>query len=173
VVARTSTRSRMIEVSVTAATSAAALSVAFAVALLICVCAFPAEAAPAAPYGGIGATVAQFEAAHATAPGAPPAGTTYYRIDHVRNGRVMDYHVVVGWKSARTATAILARLTGNQLPPDAKLVMPYNGFCATYRSRWLGRVIGLSTIQVSAPTHAWWNGVWAARGHAAQEGCKG
>jgi hypothetical protein len=178
VFARTSTSSRMIVVAGMAAASAAALSVAFAVALLVCVGALAAEAAPAAhrapaPYGGIGATVAQFKAAHATAPGRPPAGTTYYRIDQVRNGRVMDYHVVVGWKSARTTTAILARLSGNQLPRDAKLVMPYNGFCATYRSPWLGRVIGLSSIQVSAPTHAWWNGVWAARGPVAREGCRG
>ena len=92
-----------------------------AVALLIVfVAAWAAEAAPrrtaAMPYGGIGATVVEFNAAHATAPGRPPAGTTHYRIEHVRNGRVMDYHVVVGWKSARTPSAILARLTGHQLP---------------------------------------------------------
>jgi hypothetical protein len=125
------------------------------------------------PYGGIGARVAAFKAAHANSPGRPPAGITYYRIDQVRNGRVADYHVVVGWNPARTPSAILARLTGRQLPSDAKLVMPYNGFCATYRSPWLGRVIGLPTIQVSAPVHAWWNGAWAGRGPASRGGCKG
>ena len=123
-------------------------------------------------YAGIGATVAEFRAAHATTSGRPPAGATYYRIDGIHNGRVVDYHVVVGWKAGRSTSAILARLTG-ELPSDAKLVVPYNGFCATYRSRWLGRVIGLPNIQVSAPTHAWWNGVWAGRGPSPRGGCKG
>lgn len=124
-------------------------------------------------YAGIGATVAAFRAAHATTSGSPPAGATYYRIDRIRNGRVVNYHVVVGWKAGRSTSAILARLTGRELPSDAKLVVPYNGFCATYRSRWLGRVIGLPIIQVSAPTHAWWNGVWAGRGPSPRGGCKG
>ena len=123
-------------------------------------------------YGGIGATIAQFAAAHPNRPGKPSAGTVYYRIDATRNGRVEDYHVVVGWKSKRSTSALLALLTGRELPSDAKLVNPYNGFCATYRSRWLGRVIGLPDIQVAAPEHAWWNGVWAGRGPPGT-GCKG
>ena len=79
-------------------------------------------------YAGIGATVAAFRAAHATTSGSPPAGATYYRIDRIRNGRVVNYHVVVGWKAGRSTSAILARLTGRELPSDAKLVVPYNGF---------------------------------------------
>src|SRR6476620_3659221 len=110
-------------------------------------------------YAGIGATVAEFRAAHATTSGRPPAGAIYYRIEGIRNGRVVGYHVVVGWTAGRSTSALLAALTGRELPSDAKLVVPYNGFCATYRSRWLGRVVGLPNIQVSAPTHAWWNGV--------------
>ena len=124
-------------------------------------------------YAGIGATVADFRAAHATTAGRPPAGATYYRIERIHNGRVAGYHVVVGWTAGRSTSAILARLTGRGLPSDAKLVVPYNGFCATYRSRWLGRVIGLPIIQVSAPTHAWWNGVWTGRGPSPRGGCKG
>jgi hypothetical protein len=41
-------------------------------------------------YAGIGATVADFRAAHATTSGRPPAGATYYRIDRIHNGRVAD-----------------------------------------------------------------------------------
>jgi hypothetical protein len=141
-----------------------------AVAALVTAGASPLQAREPA-YGGIGATIAQFNAAHANSPGKPPVGTTYYRVDGTRNGRVEDYHVVVGWSSKRSTSELLARLTGRELPSDAKLVKPYNGFCAVYRSRWLGRVIGLPTIDVSAPKHAGWNGAWAGRG--AGTGCKG
>ena len=141
------------------------------IAALVAVGASPLQAREPA-YGGIGATIAHFNAAHANRPGKPSAGTVYYRIDTTRNGRVEDYHVVVGWKSKRSTSALLALLTGRELPSDAKLVNPYNGFCATYRSRWLGRVIGLPDIQVAAPEHAWWNGVWAGRGPPGT-GCKG
>ena len=37
-------------------------------------------------YGGIGATVAGFNAAHQNGPGQPPAGITYYRIEDTRAG---------------------------------------------------------------------------------------
>ena len=120
------------------------------IAALVAVAASPLQAREPA-YGGIGATIAQFNAAHPNRPGKPSAGTIYYRIDTTRNGRVEDYHVVVGWKSKRSTSALLARLTGRELPSDAKIVNPYNGFCAMYRSRWLGRVIGLPDIQVAAP----------------------
>ena len=120
-------------------------------------------------YGGVGATIAQFNAAHTNRPGTPPAGTTYYRIERTRNGRVEDYHVVVGWKSKRSTSQLLARLTGQELPSDAKIVKPYNGYCAIYRSRWLARVIGLPYVTVYAPTSGWWNGVWPSLGPA----CRG
>ena len=142
------------------------------IAALVAVGASPLQAREPA-YGGIGATIARFNAARAHGLGKPPAGMTYYRVDGIRNGRVVDYHVVVGWKSGRSTSELLAQLAGLELPSDAKLVVPYNGFCATYRSRWLGRVVGLPTIQVSAPTHAWWNGVWAGRGPTPRAGCKG
>ena len=66
------------------------------IAALVAVGASPLQAREPA-YGGIGATIAHFNAAHANGRGNPPAGTTYYRIDRARNGRVEDYHVVVGW----------------------------------------------------------------------------
>src|SRR5262249_19488605 len=91
-------------------------------------------------YGGIGATVASFDAAHQNGPGHPPAGITYYRVDWARGGRVLGYHVDVGWRSKRSDAVLLERLTGRQLPADARLVKPYNGYCAVYQSRWLGRV---------------------------------
>jgi hypothetical protein len=91
-------------------------------------------------YGGIGATVANFYAANPHGQGKPPAGTTYYRVDRTTGGRVSNYHVVVGWTSKRSASGLLARLT-RELPRDAQLVKPYNGYCAVYRSRWLGKVV--------------------------------
>jgi hypothetical protein len=93
------------------------------------------------PYGGIGATVADFDAANPHGTGIPPAGTTYYRVDQTLDGRVSDYHVVIGWRSRYGAPAVLERLTGHALPTDAYLIKPYNGYCAIYRSRWLGKVL--------------------------------
>jgi len=138
------------------------------VASLVAAGASPLQAREPA-YGGIGATIAHFNAAHANRRGKPPAGTTYYRIDRTRNGRVEDYHVVVGWKSNRSTSGLVARLTGRELPSDAKIVKAYAGDCAIYRSRWLGRVIGLPYITVYASKDTWWNGVWAGLGPA----CKG
>jgi hypothetical protein len=104
-------------------------------------------------YGGIGATVGSFKADHQDAPGKPPKGPTYYRLGKTRRGRVWVYHVTVGWTQKRSASKLLARLTGKQLPADAVAVKPYNGYCAVYRSRWLGRVIGLPYIVVYVPEH--------------------
>jgi len=92
-------------------------------------------------YGGIGATVASFYAANPHGVGRPPAGGSYYRVDDTRSGRVSSYHVVVGAGSAPSAVELLARLTGTELPPDAQLVKHYNGYCAVYRSRWLGKIV--------------------------------
>lgn len=134
-------------------------------------------------YVGIGATVANFYAVNPHGPGKPPAGTTYYRVDSPSSERVTFYHVVVGWTSRRSASGLLARLTGRGLPRDAQLVKPYNGYCAVYRSRWLGKVVfelpqrfgghvhRTGYIIVYAPTRAgakrakvgfWWNGASAS-----------
>jgi hypothetical protein len=111
------------------------------VAATLALGASPLQAQPSPPYGGIGATVARFNAAHQNGYGHPPVGITYYRVDSDRGGRVWAYHVVVGWRSYRSDAVLLERLTGPQLPADAKLVQPYNGYCAVYQSRWVGRVI--------------------------------
>jgi hypothetical protein len=58
--------------------------------------------ASSGPHGGIGATVADFAAAHHDGPGKPPAGTTYYHIDSTRSGRVIGYH---GLSAGPPATA--------------------------------------------------------------------
>jgi hypothetical protein len=113
-------------------------------------------------YGGIGATIANFQAAHRNAAGRPPAGVTYYRMGDTLDGRVVSYHVVVGWKSRRNPSEVLVRLTGSRLPPDAKVVQPYNGSCAVYGSRWLGRVVGAPYVVVYAPAE-WENGAMASR----------
>jgi hypothetical protein len=114
-------------------------------------------------YGGIGATVANFYAANPHGPGKPAPGITYYRVV-TRNGRVYSYHVVVGWKSKRNPAELLPLLSGRDLPPDAKAVKPYNGYCAVYRSSWLGHVTGLPYIILYAPhSTAWWNEAMASR----------
>lgn len=123
-------------------------------------------------YGGIGATLADFSASNPDGPGKPPPGTTYYRIDRAQNGRVLGYHVVIGWPTRYRPYVVLRRLTGRELPSDVRVVKPYNGYCAIYRSRWLSRVAGppgpFLYIVVYAPTRAaakragvgWpWNGV--------------
>lgn len=92
-------------------------------------------------YGGVGASVASFYAANPNGVGEPSAGKTYYKVDATRNGRVISYHVVVRWTAKRQAQVLLARLTGSNLPRDATLVQPYNGYCAIYESRWLGRAV--------------------------------
>ena len=148
---------------------------ALAGAALLAVVAAPVQARTT-PYGGIGATVAGFYAAHPHGTGAPPAGTTYYRIDITRGGRVEAFHVLVGRTSKHSAPGLLARLTGPELPADAKLVRPYNGYCAVYRSRWLGKVLfGLPArlfggrrvhrfgyVIVYAPQRRGWNGAMAS-----------
>jgi hypothetical protein len=109
------------------------------------------------PYGGIGATVANFYASNPHGKGKPPVGTTYYRVGTAEHGRVIQYSVVVGWRSGYRASAILRRLTGRrELPSDAHVVQPYDGYCAIYRSRWLSRVTHLHFpyVIVYAPTRA-------------------
>jgi hypothetical protein len=145
----------------------------------------PLQAGTAA-YGGLGATTARFYAANPHGVGMPPAGKTYYRVDETRKGdvvyhhivrgspgRVSDYHVVVGSPPKRSTSALLARLTGQELPSDAQLVKPYDGYCAVYRSRWLGKVVfglpqrlnggklfrfGYAIVYVNR-NGPWWNGV--------------
>ena len=75
--------------------------------------AFAAEPlqAETASSSGIGATIAGFAAANPNGSGVPAVGTTYFRIDGQRNGRVSNYHVVVGWKSQRSGLGLLARLS--------------------------------------------------------------
>ncbi len=118
--------------------------------------------AETASSSGIGATITRFGAANRNGSGRPPVGATYYRIDGERGGRVSNYHVVVGWKSGqRSGLGLLTRLVRG-LPSDAKAVRPYDGYCAIYRSGWLGKMIGLPYVIVYAPQRYWWNGVSAS-----------
>jgi hypothetical protein len=107
-------------------------------------------------YAGVGATLASFQAVHRNATGHPPAGVTYFRPTLTHNGRVWVYHVVVGWKTKRDPIRVFS-LLARDLPLDAQTVTPYNGYCAVYRSRWLGRVTGLPYIVLYAPHSKWWS----------------
>ena len=70
------------------------------IAALVAVGASPLQAREPA-YGGIGATVAHFNAAHANGRGNPPAGTTYYGL--TEHGTVGSR--ITTWLSAGSRTA--------------------------------------------------------------------
>ena len=97
-------------------------------------------------YGGIGATISHFNAQNPHGSGTPPAGAAYYRIDDPRWGRAVQYHVEFNPQS-KLSTADLKRLmTVGELPADARQIKRWkhgvgNGYCAVYKSRWLGRVL--------------------------------
>ncbi len=55
------------------------------------------------PYGGIGATVANFYAANPHGTGKPSTGMTCYRVGAIQGGRVIGFNVVVGWRSGYRA----------------------------------------------------------------------
>ena len=95
-------------------------------------------------YGGIGAVLSRFDSQNAHGSGTPPLGATYYRIDDLRRGRVAAYHVTLNPQS-KLSTAELKRLvTASELPMDSKQIKGWahpvsgGGYCAVYRSRWLG-----------------------------------
>lgn len=114
-------------------------------------------------YAGVGSTLASFEAAHTNGPGDPPPGVTYFRATVTHDGRVWVYHVVVGWKTKRDPSKVFS-LLARDLPPDASAVKRYDGYCAVYRSGWLGSVTGLPYIVLYAPHGKWWsNGATISR----------
>jgi hypothetical protein len=96
-------------------------------------------------YGGIGAVLSHFEAQNAQGSGTPPLGAAYYRIDDLRGGRVAAYHVALNPQSKLSVTELKRLVTASQLPKDAKQIKGWrhpvsgSGYCAVYRSRWLGR----------------------------------
>ena len=117
----------------------------FVAALTVAFVAAPLQAG--IRYGGIGAVLSHFDAQNAHGSGTPPLGAAYYRIDDLRRGRVAAYHVALNPQS-KLSTAELKRLvTGSELPKDSKQIKGWThplsggGYCAVYRSRWLGRAL--------------------------------
>jgi hypothetical protein len=106
-----------------------------------------APASAQSTFGGIGATVSSFYAQNARTSGKPPIGVAGYRIDDKRAGRVAAYHVVLDVKSKLTDAELRRLVTGRELPVDVKEVQAWqyaeiwHGYCAIYKSRWLGRVL--------------------------------
>jgi hypothetical protein len=115
------------------------------VAAAVACIATPVSAQPT--YGGVGAFASDFDAQNAHGPGRPPLGGAYYRIDDARAGRVAAYHVVLNPKSKLSDVALRRLVTGRELPLDVKPVHGWKyaelwrGYCAIYKSRWLGRVL--------------------------------
>ena len=97
-------------------------------------------------YGGIGASVSRFYGQNARTSGKPPLGVAY-RVDDARAGRVAAYHIVLDAKSKLTNAELRRLVTGRELPVDVKEVQGWKyapiwrGYCAIYKSRWLGRVL--------------------------------
>jgi hypothetical protein len=96
-------------------------------------------------YGGIGAALSRFDAQNAHGSGTPPLGAAHYQVDDVRGGRVAAYHIALNPQS-NLSTAQLKRLvTGSELPTDATHIKGHwnpavgGGYCAIYKSRWVGR----------------------------------
>jgi hypothetical protein len=116
----------------------------FVATAALCVAA-PVSAQPT--YGGIGASVSRFYGQNAHASGKPTLGVAYYRIDDERAGRVAAYHVVLDVKSKLTDAELRRLVTGRELPVDVKEVQGWkyaqlwHGYCAIYKSRWLGRLL--------------------------------
>ena len=98
-------------------------------------------------YGGVGAAVADFDALNAHGSAAPPLGRAYYEVDDTRAGRVAAYHVVLNPKSKLSTVALRRLVTGRELPADVQSVQGWKyaelwrGYCAIYKSRWLGGVL--------------------------------
>jgi hypothetical protein len=100
-----------------------------------------------ATYGGIGAVLSRFNAQNPHDAGTPPAGVAYYRIDDRRGGRVASYHVVLNPHSNLSSLQLKRLVTARELPADAKQIKGWkhpvggSGYCAVYKSRWLGRAL--------------------------------
>jgi hypothetical protein len=97
-------------------------------------------------YGGIGATISHFNAQNPHDSGTPPVGAAYYRIDDPRWGRAVQYHVELNPQSKLSTAALERLMTVGELPADAKQIKGWkhgvgSGYCAVYKSRWLGRVL--------------------------------
>ena len=119
-------------------------------------------------YGGIGAVLSRFDAQNAHGSGTPPLGSAYYRIDDLRRGRVAAYHVELNPQS-KLSTAELKRLvTASELPKDSKQVKGWThpvsggGYCAVYRSRWLGRALYGRYVVVGVSARDQTAGAWVS-----------
>ena len=121
--------------------------------LLVAAAAAALLATPAAtqtlPYGGIGATVSNFHARNPHGGGTPPIGVAYYRVTGTRLGRVQAYSVVVNPNAQFSAIQLVRLVLWSHLPADTATVQPWNGYCIIFKSRWLGRVIGLPYLWTS------------------------
>lgn len=110
-------------------------------------------------YGGLGARVASFDAQNRHGTGKPPVGVAYYRVTGRRLGRVSAFEAVVNANPKYSSLKLFTLLTGKGLPADAGRVQTPKrdidgGYCEIYKSRWLGRVIGLpyAVMYVSRPS---------------------
>jgi hypothetical protein len=94
-------------------------------------------------YGGLGATVQEFYASNPHGPGTPPLGLVYYRVDAKKRGRVTAYDVLINARPPYSARERVAFMDGINLPTDARETNLNGTYCIVWRSKKLGKLIGM------------------------------
>lgn len=126
-------------------------------AALVCVSASVAAGAAVAKgahgYGGLGATVKAFYANNPHGSRFPPLGVAYYKVEGTKHGRVTAYQVTINSKPKTSARGRLFLLDGVDLPSDAHLTKLNSTYCAVWRSKRLGMLIGMQYAAATTTRH--------------------
>lgn len=119
-------------------------------------------------YGGIGAVLSRFNAQNPHVSATPLVGVAYYQVDDPRAGRVAAYHVVLNPQSNLTTAELKRLVTATELPADAEQIKNWKhtplgiGYCAVYKSRWLGRVLYGPYVVVGVSARGQTAGAWVS-----------
>src|SRR5579884_3940899 len=127
-----------------------AIASALAVSLLVVAAGFGRSERP---YGGLGSTVAAFYASNPHGPGAPGLGLAYYHVVSTKHGRVTAYSVVENVKPRDSTRDRMSLTEGINLPADAVATSLNNNTCEVWRSRKLGKLIGMQYAAATSSPH--------------------
>ena len=94
-------------------------------------------------YGGLGATVRAFYSHNPHGSGRPGIGIAYYKVKATQRGRVTAYQVTTNFKPPPSARERIVLLDGIDLPSDARETKLNGTYCVVWRSRKLGKLIGM------------------------------
>lgn len=112
-----------------------------------------ASAQSAGGYAGLGSTVAAFYASNPHGPGVPPVGVAYYHVDATKHGRVTAFHVVENVRPADGTRDRMFLTEGINLPADAVPTNLNGNTCEVFRSRKLGKLIGMQYAAATSAPH--------------------